>query len=357
MLKSLNKSALEGILYALVAAILFGGSTPFSKLLVNHISPVLLAGLLYLGSGIGLGLWWFIRSRLLSHESSEANLKKPDWPWLLGATVFGGLIAPIFLMWGLSALPASTASLLLNLESVLTASLAFLVFKENVDRRILFGMLTIFIGGLLLSYQGGFEPGSLIGIFCVFAACLGWAIDNNLTRKVSGGNPVQIASIKGLFAGIVNITIALSMGAYFPTIKTSLEAGVIGFLGYGVSLTCFVLALRHVGTARTSAYFSTAPFIGACLSIFIFKEPITPYFLMASSLMGIGVWLHITEHHEHEHTHEAMAHEHKHVHDEHHQHEHGPNDPPGEPHSHWHEHAPMTHKHPHFPDLHHRHEH
>jgi len=357
MSERLSKPAFEGIFFALAAAALFGCSTPFSKLLVGQISPILLAGLLYLGSGIGLGLWWLLRSKVSSQGSSEANLKKSDLPWLSGAILFGGILAPIFLMLALVILPASTASLLLNLESVLTASLAFWVFKENVDHRILIGMLAIFVGGLLLSYQGTLESGSFRGILCAFLACLGWAIDNNFTRKVSGGNPVQIASIKGFCAGIVNCTIALVLGAKLPGLKLWFETGLIGFLGYGVSLTFFVLALRHIGTARTGAYFSLAPFIGASMSILIFKEPVTPFFLMAGSLMGIGVCLHITEYHEHEHTHEAMAHEHSHVHDEHHQHVHGPSDPPGEPHSHWHVHVPMTHKHPHFPDIHHRHPH
>src|SRR6478609_9174636 len=212
MSERLSKPAFEGIAYALTAAALFGCSTPFSKLLLGHISPILLAGLLYLGSGIGLGLWWLLRSKIVSQALTEASLKKSDIPWFSGAILFGGILAPIFLMLALSKLPASTSSLLLNLESVLTASLAFWVFKENVDRRILIGMLAIFVGGLLLSYQGSIESGSLTGILCAFLACLGWAIDNNLTRKVSGGDPVQIAAIKGFCAGVVNTVIALVLG-------------------------------------------------------------------------------------------------------------------------------------------------
>lgn len=356
MSETSSKTPLEGVFFALAAAALFGASTPFAKIFTGQIPSVLLAGLLYLGSGLGLGLWWLIR-RQFETENSEAGLKKQDIPWLSGAILSGGILGPVFLMLGLAHTPASTTSLLLNMEGVLTALLAWFVFKENFDTRIFIGMVSIILGSVLLSYQGGAQGGSPLYMFSIVGACLCWGIDNNLTRKVSGGDPVQIAGLKGFIAGIVNISIALLMGAGLPGPLPLISANVIGFLGYGVSLTLFVLALRHIGTARTGAYFSLAPFIGAIISILLLKEPVTPYFLIAAVLMGLGVWVHLTERHEHEHVHDPMEHEHRHFHDEHHQHEHSPDDPPGEPHSHRHRHESLIHSHPHYPDIHHRHRH
>ena len=346
-----------GIVYALAAAALFGASTPLSKLLLGSVDPWLLAGLLYLGSGLGLSLWLLLAARLTGKDSTEASLKRADLPWLAGAILFGGVAGPVLLMLGLAATPAASASLLLNLEGVLTALLAWFVFRENFDRRIALGMAFITGGGVLLSWTGDTAAGVPWGALAIAGACLAWGIDNNLTRKVSGGNPIQIAAAKGVVAGGVNLGLALVAGSHLPALPTVLAAATVGLLGYGVSLTCFVLALRHLGTARTGAYFSLAPFVGALLSLAIFQDGLTVLFGVAAALMGVGVWLHLTERHEHQHRHEPMEHDHNHVHDEHHQHEHGPGDPPGEPHSHPHKHEAKTHSHAHYPDTHHRHEH
>jgi len=284
-------------------------------------------------------------------------LKRADLPWLAGGVFFGGVVGPLLLMLGLATTPAAEASLLLNLEGVLTALLAWFVFKENFDRRIALGMACITVGGVLLSWTGDTATGVPWGALGIAGACLAWGIDNNLTRKVSAGNPLQIAALKGLVAGGVNLAIAVATGSHLPGVLTVLAAAGVGLLGYGVSLTFFVLALRHLGTARTGAYFSLAPFVGAALSLLIFREAISISFLLATALMGIGVWLHLTERHEHEHEHEPMYHDHSHVHDEHHQHEHDANAPAGEPHSHPHSHPAMRHSHPHYPDIHHRHAH
>ncbi len=342
----------QGVFYALAAAALFGASTPFAKLLLPDVSPGLLAGLLYLGSGLGLGTYWLLSRRTTTRE---ARLKRPDLPWLLGAVLVGGLLGPLLLMWGLARTPASSASLLLNLEGVFTALLAWFVFKENFDARIALGMGLIVAGGVCLSWSG--VAGGGIGLLAVAGACLAWAIDNNLTRKVSAVDPVQIAMIKGLGAGTANVALGLAYGAPWPQPHVLLGAGAIGFLGYGVSLALFVLALRHLGAARTGAYFSTAPFVGAALSIAMLGDRIGLGFIAAALLMGLGVWLHLTERHAHFHRHEATSHEHLHTHDEHHHHTHSPQDPPGEPHSHPHVHDNLTHRHSHYPDLHHRHEH
>ncbi|MFZ6733453.1 DMT family transporter [Undibacterium sp. Ji42W] len=348
----------KGVFYALMAAALFGASTPFAKLLLVHSSPIGVAGMLYLGSGLGLLLWYILRAILPRKNGRESTpLKRQDLPWLSGAVVAGGIAGPVLLMLGLSLTPASSASLLLNLEGVLTALLAWFVFKENFDRRIFIGMLLIVAAGILLSWEQAPALGVPWGAIAIAAACLCWAIDNNLTRKVAASDAVQIAGIKGLVAGTVNVTIALAMGDTFPEGQTILATGIVGFCGYGLSLVMFVLALRHLGTARTGAYFSAAPFVGAAISLLLPGDTPSPPFWLAAALMGAGIWLHLTEHHEHAHEHETMEHAHAHVHDEHHQHDHEFAWDGKEPHAHAHRHLPLVHAHAHYPDIHHRHGH
>jgi len=339
---------------ALVAAALFGASTPLAKGLLRDTSPQLLAGLLYLGSGLGLFLVWKVRQ---GRTPREALLSRRDAPWLAGAIASGGVLGPLLLMYGLLQAPASSASLLLNLEGVFTSLIAWAVFREHVPLRIALGMLVIVIGGALLSWEGHLAWGGAWGPLAVAGASLCWAVDNNLTQKVSAGDPVQIAQLKGLVAGAVNTALALSWGARFSEPIPVAAALLVGFLGYGVSLVCFVLALRALGTARTGAYFSLAPFIGAALGLVLYREPVTPLFLTAAALMALGLWLHLSERHEHRHEHETLEHSHAHVHDEHHQHPHRPGDPVGEPHTHPHRHDRLAHSHPHYPDIHHRHRH
>ncbi|HLY58332.1 MAG TPA: DMT family transporter [Stellaceae bacterium] len=342
-------------LAAIASAALFGASTPLAKLLLGAVDPWLLAGLLYLGSGLGLtavhlGRRWF------GLPAREAPLRRRDLPWLAAVVLAGGAIGPVLLMTGLSTTPASSAALLLNLEGLATMAIAWLVFRENVDRRILLGAGAILAGAVLLSWQGG-PAGIGWGALAIAGACAAWGIDNNLTRGLSAADPVQIAMTKGLAAGSVNLLLALWHGAALPSVAVVAEAALVGFLGYGVSLVLFVLGLRHLGTARTGAYFSTAPFIGAGLAVVLFGEPVGPRLVVAAVLMGVGLYLHLVERHEHEHVHEELVHEHLHVHDEHHRHEHESGTPHEEPHSHPHRHLPMAHRHPHYPDLHHRHAH
>jgi drug/metabolite transporter (DMT)-like permease len=347
----------KGIIYALLAAATFGGSTPFAKLLVGQIAPVELAGLLYLGSGLGLLSWFVIRNFVQPERNADERIKKADIPWLSGAIVFGGIAGPVLLMIGLMQTPASYASLLLNMEGVLTALLAWFVFKENFDRRIFIGMLLIITGGIVLSWEQRPDAGLPWGALAIVGACLCWGIDNNFTRKISASDAVQIAGIKGSVAGVVNLAIALSLGATLPTTASILAAGVVGFFGYGLSLVFFVLALRHLGTARTGAYFSVAPFIGAVASLIFLGDTPTPMFWIAGLLMAFGIWLHVTERHRHLHTHTPEDHAHAHSHDEHHRHEHHFEWDGMEPHVHPHRHQPLTHSHRHFPDIHHRHKH
>jgi drug/metabolite transporter (DMT)-like permease len=285
----------------------------------------------------------------------EAPLRRADLPWLALVIAAGGVCGPLLLMVGLARTDAAGTSLLLNLEGLATMGIAWVVFHENVDRRLLLGALAILAGAVLLSWQGraSFQWGALP----IAGACVCWGIDNNLTRKLSSSDPMQIAMLKGLCAGMVNFMLALLHGAALPPVGTVLLVGVVGFLGYGVSLALFVLGLRDLGTARTGAYFSLAPFVGAVLAVVMLGEPLTAQLIVAGGLMGVGLWLHLAERHDHEHVHEALEHDHRHRHDEHHRHEHGPDAPAGEPHTHWHRHPPLVHRHPHYPDLHHRHGH
>lgn len=352
-----TKSTLwPGVPLALASAVLFGASTPFAKILLgNGLNPWLLAGLLYLGSGIGLGLLALSR-RALGVQNAEASVARSDFAWLALVVLSGGVVGPVLLMVGLTTTPASSGALLLNLEGLATMGIAWVVFRENVDHRLLMGAAAILAGAVLLSW-GGRAAGVGFGALAIVGACVAWGVDNNLTRKLSSADPVQIAMIKGLVAGITNVVLALLIGAQLPSFPEVGSAAILGFFGYGVSLVLFVFGLRYLGTARTGAYFSTAPFIGAVLAVVFLHEPLTLKLLIAGTLMALGLYLHLTEAHAHEHKHKVLDHEHRHVHDEHHQHQHGPDDPVGEPHSHWHRHEPLRHKHPHYPDLHHRHGH
>ena len=339
-----------GVAAALGAALLFGAATPLAKLLLGQVGPWMLAGLFYLGSGLGLALY----RRVV--RAAPVRLSAAEWRWLGGATLAGGVVGPVLLMAGLSAMPASGASLLLNAEGVFTAVLAWVVFGENVDRRIALGMALIAAGALCLSWPGSLAFAGLWPVLAVLGACAAWGLDNNLTRKIALTDASWVASVKGLVAGSVNLALALAVGNAVPGAVAVAMALLLGFLAYGVSLALFVLALRQLGTARTGAYFSVAPFFGAALAL-VSGEPLTPALLLAGLLMGIGVWLHLSESHVHAHDHEALEHTHLHVHDAHHQHVHADGSAPAGPHRHVHRHAPLRHSHPHYPDAHHQHPH
>jgi drug/metabolite transporter (DMT)-like permease len=343
-----------GITAALAAALLFGASTPLAKQLLRDTPPMLLAGLLYLGSGVGLSLVRLLRDR----GWRVPVLERSEWLWLLLAIGFGGVLAPLLLMLGLARTSAASASLLLNLEVVFTALLAWIVFSENTDRRVVLGMGLIAAGAALLGARSAAQALGLgWGSLLIALACLCWAIDNNLTRKVSASDALFLAALKGLVAGLANAGLAVLLGGRLPAPGAAAQAMVVGLLGYGLSLVMFVLALRQLGAARTGAYFSTAPFVGAAVALLAFGEHPSPTFWLAGTLMAAGVWLHLQERHQHVHTHLPLTHTHAHVHDEHHQHSHGFGWDGREPHSHAHSHALLTHSHAHYPDIHHQHEH
>ena len=341
---------------AIAAALLFGVSTPCAKVLVGGTSPVLVAGLLYAGAALGLTL-----IRLAAPPARRgAGLTRAQIPWLTGSVLIGGVLGPVFLMSGLARIHGSTASLLLNLEGVFTTLLAWFLFHENFDRRIALGFLLIVAGAIVLGFGDSAavpSAAAAAGAGAITAACLCWAVDNNLHQRISSADPLQIAAFKCGVAGGVNLALGHALGGARPSVALAGITMGAGFLGYGVSLAFFSLALRHLGAARTSAYFSLAPFFGAGVSIVALGEPVGWPLVAAALLMTAGVWLHLTERHEHEHRHDRLVHSHRHVHDEHHRHDHEEGQPADEPHTHLHVHEPMTHRHPHYPDIHHRHRH
>ncbi|MBL8477777.1 MAG: DMT family transporter [Sterolibacteriaceae bacterium] len=339
-----------GIAAALGAALLFGAGTPLAKWLLDAVSPWLLAGLLYLGSGLGLTLYRALR------RAPAVRLAPGDALWFGGAILAGGIVGPVRVMVGLAGMPASDASLLLNAEGVFTALLAWFAFRENFDRRIALGMAAIAAGTIVLSWPGDARFAGLWPTLAVLGACLAWAIDNNLTRKISATDATWIAAIKGSAAGAVNLMLAWSLGASLPPLPAVAGAMTVGLLAYGVSLALFVVGLRHLGAARTGAYFSVAPFFGAVVAVAM-GDALTLRLLAAGALMALGTWLHLTERHEHQHAHPALLHDHEHVHDEHHRHQHEAPVTPGTRHRHPHWHEPLAHSHPHYPDELHRHGH
>ena len=356
-----------GVGAAFASAFLFGAGTPLAKWLLGFagsIGPWLLAGLLYAGSGLGL-----LAYRALK-KLPTPRLNRSESLWLVAAVVCGGAVAPVLLMFGLTRLPASHASLLLNAEAVLTTLLAWALFKEHLGSRVVLGMACIVAGALVLAWpQGAAQAGAQAfngwPAVAVVLACAFWALDNNFTRHVAHADASWIACVKGLSAGATNLVLAYLLGASWPPLAGASAAMVVGFLCYGVSLALFVVALRHLGASRAGAYFSTAPFVGAALSVVLFAEPVSWQLGAAGVLMGLGVWLHLTENHHHLHTHEPLVHSHEHSHGEgdggHHRHEHSPaqaaTDSLPAAHSHPHQHAPLQHSHAHFPDVHHRHQH
>ena len=358
-----------GVWAALGAAALFGAGAPFAKLLLEGAGPWLLAAILYLGAGLGLAFvrWW--------RQAGRVRPSRAEWGWLAGATLAGGVFGPVLLMTGLASMPAAEASLLLNMEGVLTAAIAWCVFRENVDRRVAAGMALIVAGAVALNWHGTASFSIGRPALAVLGACLAWAIDNNLTRKVSLTDASFIAMVKGLTAGTTNLAIACALGASRPGWPTIAAGALLGFVSYGASLVLFVVALRRLGTARAGAYFSVAPFFGATLGVAMLGETLTPALIAGGTLMALGVGLHLAERHAHEHVHEPVEHTHEHthghthghthtnlqahLHDPHHVHEHTPADETDSsgPHTHAHRHVPLSHSHPHYPDAHHRHKH
>lgn len=344
-------------LLAIMAAILFGASAPAAKLLVGEVQPVMLAALLYLGCGLGLFIFRLIQNFVAKPVPKEAGLAPQDLPWLLGAIMAGGVAAPIILMFSLRSTPAATASLLLNFETVATSVIAVLVFKEALGKRFWVAVALITLASVILTWDTQGAWGLSIGAAGVLLACTFWGLDNNFTRNISAKDPLSIVTVKGIAAGSVSLGIAMfTGGGNLPQVNMVLAALLLGFFSYGISIVLFIIAMRSLGAARTSGFFSSAPFAGAVISLLLFREWPGVTFLISLPIMLAGTALILWEDHLHLHQHVRIEHEHRHTHDDrHHNHTHN-NDGIGE-HSHWHVHEELEHQHPHTPDIHHRHAH
>ena len=339
---------------ALLAALLFGASAPIAKLLLGNMQPIPLAAFLYLGSGIGLLIFKILQSFQKDYRRVEANIRKEDIKWMFGAVLLGGVFAPIILMFSLKSTPASTASLLLNFEGVSTTLIAIVVFKEAIGKRIWLAVTLITFASILLSWDFNSEWGFSIGTLGVLLACIMWGLDNNFTRNISSKDPLVTVIIKGIGAGLFSLILALTLRNTLPNIKVIFEAMLLGFICYGLSIVLFIFAMRSLGAARTSAFFGTAPFVGALLSFLIFHEAPNAMFYASFIIMIVGAILLLSEEHLHVHIHELIEHDHRHSHDDgHHMHEHESISE----HSHLHKHEVIEHFHSHTPDIHHRHIH
>lgn len=345
------------IIQALLAAALFGASAPFAKLLLGEVEPVLLAGLLYLGSGLSAALLGWGQRLRARGVVVEAGLVQREWPWLAGAVLAGGILAPIVLLFSLRETAAATASLLLNFEGLATTLIAVWFFREAISRKIAGAIGLIAAASIILSWNSQGEWGLSLGALGILLACVLWGLDNNFTRRISAKNPLTIVAVKGLVAGSFSLLLGLLLGNPLPGWLTVLGAMVLGSLSYGLSIMLFILAMREMGAARTSALFSTAPFIGAILSFLILREPLDMRFGLGFLVMVIGAYLLVGEDHGHAHHHAYLVHEHRHSHDDdHHSHDH-PEGASQQAHAHPHEHSSGEHEHPHTPDLHHHHDH
>lgn len=337
--------------YALLAAALYGMSAPFSKMLLSEIHPTLLAGLLYLGAGSGMLVWNSIRKQQTG-KAPDAKLTRSDFPYVSGMILLD-VAAPIFLMTGLNQTTAESASLLNNFEIVATCLLASLFFRESIGRRMMVAILLIICASIMLSVENvgnlSLSPGSLL----VLAACLCWGLENNCTRMLSLKNPLQIVVVKGFGAGMTAVLLFFLFGGVFRFNIMMAYSLLLGFVSYGMSIFFYILSQRHLGAARTSAYYAAAPFIGVILSWIFLGETVNGTFAVALVLMLTGTYVAMTEDHQHQHSHEPLTHTHAHNHqDGHHQH----SESEGE-HSHPHSHEAFSHTHEHTPDLHHVHRH
>ena len=351
-----NLPNLRGGFYGLAAAALFGVSPPLAKLLLPEAGLLLIAGLLYLGAGLGL-----LAFEVLFYRGSDASRREspvgPADRWLLAGMVFtGGILGPVCMLWGLQRLSAVLGSLLLNLEAPFTIGLAVLLFREHLGRREIAGALLIVSAAVILQYRPEEVRPDAWGFLAIVGACLCWAIDNNLSQRVSLRDPIVVTRIKVLGAGICTVSVAFLAGQSLPRPVIFAATLLLGLFSYGVSLVLDMQALRLLGAAREAGFFATAPFVGAVAAVPILGERWGFNEVCASLVMAMGVMLLFREHHHHLHIHEEMEHDHMHVHGDHHEHDHE-GGLVEEPHAHLHRHVPLMHGHPHVSELHHRHEH
>ncbi|HEY3672217.1 MAG TPA: DMT family transporter [Acidimicrobiia bacterium] len=339
----------RGILLGLAAAITFGVSAPLAKLLLDHVEPVMLAGLLYVGAFGALAL-------LGRRDRSEARLRRADAPRVALLIVAGGVLAPVLLLIGLERVSGTSGSLLLNLEGPFTIAIGIALFHEHLSRRALLGATLIFGGAIALGIGTGATRADWVGIALVAGACACWALDNNVTQSLTLRDPRSIVLLKSGVAGACNVALALTIGEQFPALAYLAAALALGAVSYGISILLDAHALRVLGAAREAAVFAVAPFVGALVAPLVLPESIGIGELVAGALMATGIAFLLRERHDHLHRHELVVHDHRHVHDDHHDHAH-PDGAPIGPHSHVHRHEVFAHSHPHVSDAHHRHSH
>jgi len=350
-LNRIASDSTRGALYGIAAAALFGASTPFAKLLVPHVHPLMLASLLYFGATVALAIVTAAGPR------PEASLRWADAPRLAAIILTGGVLGPSLMLIGLARVSAVTASLLLNLEAPFTILFAVLLFGEHLGRKEAVAAGLLILGALLLAWAPGELSGSAVGLIAIAAACISWGFDNNLTQRLSLRDPIAIVRWKAFGSSAANMTLALLLGASLPATSVVVAALTIGAASYGVSIVLDTYALRLIGAAREAAYFATAPFFGALMGMLLLGERIGSQESAAAVLMIAGIVVLLRERHLHLHEHDELTHDHIHIHDEHHQHAHDAGLTSAEPHAHEHHHAPLSHAHAHSSDVHHRHRH
>ena len=334
-----------GVLLAIAAAVAFGVTTPIVQRASHDAGAFWTAALLYVGAAIA--------SFPSRRPGREARLLRTDAPRLLAVAVCGAFLAPVALAWGLKRTSGATAALMLNLEAGLTLGLGKLLYSEHLGRRVLVAAGLIAAGGALLVVDRRALDGDVVGLAAVAVATLGWALDNALARPLADRDPGSVVLAKSVVGALLSLSLAVATTGARPGLPVALAITACGAVGFGMSLRLYLMAQRRLGAARTASVFALAPFVGAVVAL-VMGEPVTPALVAAAALMGVGIWLHVTEHHEHRHQHEPLRHEHAHSHDDgHHDHVHDPM--PAGQHSHEHTHDTRTHAHAHAEDLHHRH--
>ena len=347
---ALQRPALKGGLLALLAAALFGVSTPLVQQLGQGLGPFTTAALLYAGAAA-------VGALLRQRVEQEARVMRSDWRRLLAVAFFGAVIGPVAMAWGLQRTSGTGASLMLTLEALFTATLAWRLYGETMDRRVWAAMLMLLAGGVLLVLDQGLSGGGqLLGLLAVLLATAAWGMDNTLSRALAERDPGQVVFIKAALGSTATLCLALLAGEPLPGMWPSLGLLAVGATGYGLSLRFYLLAQRAFGAARTGSVFAFAPFIGAVLAFALGDRSAGWGMAAGGLLMLLGVVVHLAESHGHEHEHEELTHEHAHRHDDgHHEHRHNPM--PDGTHSHAHRHPPVRHVHAHVPDAHHTHKH
>ena len=326
----MNKTGTIATGYAFLAAALYALNAPLSKALLQVVSPAMMAALLYLGAGVGIGLLYLVRFRKTEHQS---RLTKQEMPFVLGMILLD-IAAPILLMLGLARASAESAALLGNFEIVATSIIALALFSEKISKKLWIAIALITVSSVILSIKPGQTISFSVGALLILAACACWGLENNCTRKLSSKNTAQIVIIKGVFSGLGSLIVAFLIGESFPALRYIGFAMLLGFAAYGLSIFFYIRAQRDLGAAKTSAYYAVAPFLGVIFSWLLFRDRLELQFIVAFAIMILGTYFSITDTivlqhthshvhlHTHEHRHDGFTHTHAHTHEHTHLHAH-----------------------------------